>query len=385
MTNGVPRSVRILRRHEFLSPSGRALRIYGQRRGAFPADLLPVEPVALHQRYDLLTDSWVAISPARNTRLGTQRHGSPTGCPFCPGGPEVPLRYDAAVIDNRWPPLAADPLPPPRIPGAVDSDMSSSVGGCEVVLYTEAHAGSLGTLNPTALARVIAVWQDRTAHMWAREDAAFVMAFENRGEDVGATISHPHGQIYAFGRMPPFIAARVRALNRARSHAVCPSCVVVQRDLESQRAIFRNRSFAVAVPFAARWPLEVHVRARRHGLRRLTDLTLAEQRDLAQALRGVVLRYDALFGFELPYMMVVLEAPDGALDWHLTVEFLPPNRTKRLVKVRASVETATGLFINDTLPETSARQLANLAIGRRRESLPFRVLSDAAPADRANS
>ncbi len=122
------------------------------------------------------------------------------------------------------------------------------------------------------------------------------------------------------------------------------------------------------MPFAAHWPYEVHVRARRHGVRRLADLQPSERRDLASALRDVVLRYDGLFGFELPYMMVLLEAPadagtdEAAPDWHFAVEFYPPHRSERLTKVRASVETATGLFITDTLPEASAARLAAVAV-----------------------
>lgn len=125
----------------------------------------------------------------------------------------------------------------------------------------------------------------------------------------------------------------------------------------------------VAVPFAARWPFEVRIRARRHGLRRLTDLEPAEQVELAALVRVVVARYDGLFEFELPYMMVVNEAPADVPDWHLSVEFLPPHRTAELTKVRASVETAAGQFINDTLPEQSAARLAAIPIHHRPEQV----------------
>jgi len=353
---------------------GRFLRVYGELRGRPPADMPAVEPAALHQRHDPLTDSWVAISPARNVRPNTSVAGSAavgaptvvrrTGCPLCPGGPEIPFSYDAAVFDNRFPSLVPDPPAPPSGEG-----FAPSLGRCEVVLYTEQHTGSLATLSPLELARVVAVWRDRTGELWADPGHRFVMAFENRGHAVGATISHPHGQIYAFDRLPPLIGTRVAALARHRNeHRDCLACAVVARDSASERVLDRNDSFVIAVPFAPRWPFEVHVRARRHGLRRLTDLEPAEQRDLAAALRQVVLRYDGLFSFELPYMMVALEAPDGAPDWHLAFEFLPPHRSARLMKVRASVETATGLFINDTLPEASAALLARIGVPAREEA-----------------
>jgi UDPglucose--hexose-1-phosphate uridylyltransferase len=359
-----------LPRHTFISPTGRHLHVYGEPKGVFagPINLPPSEPVAAHKRLDLLTGAWVAISPARNLRPHSREsealEGDRAGCPFCPGGAEVPLGYEAAVLDNRFPTFVPDPPPIPAGP-----DIAPSIGRCEVVLYTDRHEGSLATLAPAELARVLAVWRDRSAELWADPRHRFVLIFENRGEAVGATLSHPHGQIYAFDHLPPLIETRLAAMARHRGErGSCLSCHLLASDEASERVIRSNGTFLVAQPFAPRWPYEVHVRARRHGLRRLTDLTPAEQRDLAGALHDVTVRYDALFGFELPYMMVIMEAPEGVDDWHLAVEFFPPHRNPQLTKVRASVETATGLFINDTLPEETARQLAAISVADRVEA-----------------
>ena len=368
-----------LPRHTLLRPDGRHVLVYGELRGALPANAPRSEPTALHMRFDAITASWVAVSPARNTRPHSSAPsgsgtvpGSPAArnrCPLCPGGPELPFSYEAAVFDNRFPSFV--PEPPPVGDGPW---LAPSVGRCEVVLYTEQHAGNFATLTPAETARVIAVWRDRSADLWADPRHAFVMAFENRGDAIGATLSHPHGQIYAFGHLPPTIERRVAALadGRARTGG-CVSCAVVAEQLASERTVAQNDHFAVGVPFAARWPYEVHVRAIRHGLGRLTDLEPAEQRALAAALHDVVERYNRLFGFELPYMMVVHEAPAGSPDWHLSCEFFPPHRSERLTKVRASVETATALFINDTLPEASAARLAALPVVPREEHEPFVV------------
>jgi UDPglucose--hexose-1-phosphate uridylyltransferase len=369
----------ILERRDLVWGSGRILRIYGELRGSLGSAAPEPGPSGLHQRYDPLTASWIAVSPARNVRPDSSTPAlprtdvgeAPPACPLCPGGPEVPFSYQAAVFDNRFPSFMSDPPSPPAVPGAVAEDVAASRGRCEVVLYTENHVGSLATLAPEDLARVVAVWRDRTTELWAGPRHAFVMAFENRGEAVGATISHPHGQIYAFDRVPPFIAGRIDALERARARSGrCLSCNVVAREAAGPRALEAKASFVVSVPFAARWPYEVHVRARRHGLRRLGDLDPAEQVDLARALHDVVSRYDPLFGVGVPYMMVILEAPEGADDWHLAVEFYPPHRSERLLKVRASVETATGLFINDTSPETSAARLREIGVTSREEAPP---------------
>jgi UDPglucose--hexose-1-phosphate uridylyltransferase len=358
----------MLERHDLRWPSGRALRIYGDLRGRLDPQAVEASPSGLHQRYDALTSTWVAVSPARNVRPGRPDDRSDMVCLLCPGGPEVPFDYQAAVFDNRFPSFTPS-APPPPIAGAPPGDVAPSTGRCEVVLYTDQHAGSLATLDPQELARVVAIWRDRTSELWADPRHAFVMAFENRGEAVGATISHPHGQIYAFDRLPPFIERRIVTLEAARTESgECLTCGVVASDGASTRRIGHNESFAVAVPFAARWPFEVHVRARRHGLRRLVDLQPAEQADLARALHGIAVRYDALFGWELPYMMAILEAPDGSPDWHLAVELMPPHRSEQLLKVRASVETVTGLFINDTVPEASAARLQAITVAERDEA-----------------
>lgn len=357
-------------RNDLWHQDGRRLSVYGRYDGeqppAVPADEGPPE---LHLRHDALTDRWVAISPARNTRPQSRAghdDSAPT-CPLCPGGPEVAFPYDAAVFENRFPTLLASPPRPPEL----DGPTAPSVGRCEVVLYTPVHKGSLATLSSQELARVVAIWTDRSRELWADPTHAYVLIFENRGEDIGATLSHPHGQIYALDHVPGLARDRLAALatHRAR-HATCLTCEVVARDEASdQRTLAANDSFTIAVPFAANWPYEVHVRAKRHGAHRMSDLTPAERRDLAEALRAVVRIYDRFRpGRPLAYMMVCQEAPatasgDPTEDWHLSFEFLPPNRASDKLKVRASVETAAGLFINDTVPETSAAQLAAVSTG----------------------
>jgi UDPglucose--hexose-1-phosphate uridylyltransferase len=369
----------VLERHDLEWPSGRVLRIYGELHGRLDSRLVEASPHDLHQRYDALTASWIAVSPARNERPDQAAQSAVSACALCPGGPEVPFSYEAAVFDNRFPSLVPSAPPPPSAgdgPGVV----APSIGRCEVVLYTNHHAGSLGTLSPQELARVVAIWRDRASELWADQRHAFVLAFENRGEAVGATISHPHGQIYALDRMPPFIERRIASLAQARAESgTCLSCAIAAGDVASPRRIEPNETFAVAVPFAPRWPFEVHLRARRHGLRRLIDLEPAEQVDLARALHDVVVRYDALFGMELPYMMAILEGPDGSPDWHLAVEFMPPHRSDQLLKVRASVETVTGLFINDTVPEASAERLKAIHVAEREEAGPPIVVRQDAP------
>lgn len=364
-----------LSRTTFVQPDGRRIHVYGEVRGSPPADAPRSEPTALHLRRDELSASWVAVSPARNVRPHSSAPtgrgtvpGSPAerfGCPLCPGGPELAFSYEAAVFGNRFPSFT---LEPPPVPDPTDPRFAPSLGACEVVMFTERHEGNFATLTPEERARVVAVWRDRTAELWANERLAYVLPFENRGGEIGATLSHPHGQIYAFGHVPPWIERRAAALAEGRARTGdCVSCAVVEDELASSRIIHADPHWAVGVPFAPRWPYEVHVRAIRHGARRLTDMTTEESRSLAGALHAVVERYNGLFGFELPYMMVVHEAPRGTDDWHVAVELYPPHRSERLTKIRASVETSTLLFINDTPPEENAARLQAVRVTPREE------------------
>jgi UDPglucose--hexose-1-phosphate uridylyltransferase len=348
----------LLDRHELAHADGRRLLVYGPLGGRLDRGQAHAPPQGIHKRLDVFTGTWVAIAPARNARPLDSSAESPDACPFCPGGAEVPFPYDAAVFENRYPSFRAEP--PPAAGGAA---AGPALGRCEVVLYTSRHEASFGRLSPAELGRVVAVWTDRARELWSDPAHAYVCVFENRGAEVGATIAHPHGQIYALDHVPPLPAAKAAAHRAHRGRTgTCLSCEATEADAASVRAIADNPSFAVAVPYAARWPFEVAVRARRHGLGRLADLEPAEQRDLALALRDVVRRYDALFDAPLPYMMVAQEAPAGEPDWHLAFELYPLHRAAAATKIRASVETGLGLFLNDVAPEDAAQRLRAPAV-----------------------
>jgi UDPglucose--hexose-1-phosphate uridylyltransferase len=362
VTTGIETTPTPLPRHALVRPDGRRAFVYGELHGCFGGEPEPPPDVAgIHKRLDVLTGSWVAITPARNRRPFDQVAAATEAesCPFCPGGVELPFLYDAAVFENRFPSF----VPAPPTTPTLEWPTGPARGHCEVVLYTHRHEGYFGDLHPLELTRVLAVWTDRAATLWDDPAHEYVLVFENRGAEAGATLSHPHGQIYALDHLPPFTAARRDAHRRHRElEGSCLGCRVVAADAGSARIVYANDSVVAAVPFAARWPYEVAVRIRRHGVGRLAQLEPPEQRDLVLALRDVTRRYRALFGFDLLYMMVAQEAPRGEPDWHLSFEFYPLHRAPGQTKIRASVETATGLFLNDVLPEDAAQQLAALEV-----------------------
>jgi UDPglucose--hexose-1-phosphate uridylyltransferase len=369
----------VLPRSDLAHPDGRRVFVYGEHvRDLALAPLgAEIEIGAIHRRLDLMTREWVAISPERNVRpLDSVDTGAESTCPICPGGIELPFAFEAAVFENRFPSFVANAQAPPELAGIT----ASSQGSCELVVYTSRHDSSFSSLTPLELGRLLAIWSDRARELWADERHEFVMVFENRGAEAGATLAHPHGQIYALDFLPPIAAVKAAAHLRFREQeGRCLGCHVATAEDAASRLVAENESFLVAVPFAPRWPYEVAVRARRHGLRRLSDLAPEEQLDLARGLRDVALRYDALFGFECPYLMVAQEAPRGQDDWHLAFEFYPLQRSATTMKIRASVETATGLFLNDVLPERAAERLAALEV--QADPLDASCLFDVGPPE----
>jgi UDPglucose--hexose-1-phosphate uridylyltransferase len=290
-------------------------------------------------RFEELRGEWVdyAIHRQERTFLPSEEH-----CPLCPtrpGGPptEIPFpAFEIAVFDNRFPAFES-----PR-------------GAAEVVVYTDRHHDSFATLPPERARALMWVWRARYEELGAREDVQYVLIFENRGVEVGVTLHHPHGQIYAYPFLPPVPAAERAADARLGG---CAPCVLLGRELEDGlRIVYENEHVLVYVPRAARWPYEAHAVLRAH---RPTLLHCAptELDALAAALQALTRGYDALFERPFPYVMVVHQAPTGAAperEGHLHVEFYPPLRTAHKLKYLAGSEQGGGVFIADTLPEESA-------------------------------
>jgi len=308
-------------------------------------------------RFDPLRQEWVAYATERNDRTFLPT----TFCPLCPtgvgGASEVPLdSFEVVVFENRFPAFGPD-----RRKGR---PVRPSTTGCEVVVYTPEHELTLAQLPAERVRLLVDVWADRYLVLGSRAEVAYVYIFENKGEEVGVTLHHPHGQIYALPFIPPFAEAE---LDASREHLVgegqCLHCREVALESSGPRMVLSEGSMAAFVPRAARWPYEVHLYPRRH-VASIADLDDAERRDLAESLLGVTGAYDRHFGFSTPYVMAVHQAPTDGRDWpqaHLHFEFYPPHRRADRLKYLAGVELGAGTFVNDTRPEDTADQLRRAA------------------------
>jgi len=314
-------------------------------------------------RWHPLLEEWVITATHRQERT----YHPPVGfCPFCPSGrtshfTEVPRNdYDIVVFENRFPTFRRQP-PGPAVRGSALTPVRSARGICEVVLYSPEHKQTFAGLPVTQVYKLVRVWTDRYQELGACRFVRYVLIFENKGKAVGVTLTHPHGQIYAYPFVPP-VAARELAASR-RYHLrrnACLVCACAARERhELRRMVLSFDGFEAFVPFYARWPYEVHIVPRRH-VQDLAQFTEAERWGLANMLKRVTQGYDALFGFSLPYMMVMHQRPtDGRPypHYHFHVEFYPPHRTADRLKYLASGESGGGCFSNDTLPEQSAAAL----------------------------
>jgi UDPglucose--hexose-1-phosphate uridylyltransferase len=312
-------------------------------------------------RYDAVMDEWVVVASHRQDR--TYLPPVELG-PLCPSRDghltEIPASdYDVVVFENRFPSLAAHPC----VTEAELAPLSArrpGLGRCEVVCFTSQHDGALGRLGQRRLRTIVDVWADRTEELSGLPGVAQVMPFENRGEQIGVTLSHPHGQIYAYPFVTPRMARKLASARRHRDRTDgCLFCDVAAGEASARvRVVATAPGWVAFVPSAARWPYEVHL----YPLRHVPDLPALEDTDrdgLATLLADVLQRFDALFGDPMPYVLAFQQAPVGEDRTlaHLHVELTSPRRAEAKLKYLAGSETAGGVFINDILPEVAAERL----------------------------
>ncbi len=308
-------------------------------------------------RWNALLQQWIAVSTARQNRPQMPANW----CPFDPGSGQVPDDYDVYLYGNDFPAFApsADPFAPPKEPGL--SAETGSRGACDVVLYSPEHTLPPSQLTVENWRKIIDLWTERTRQHSENPDVAFVAVFENCGEAVGVTMPHPHGQIYAM----PFISPNVqKEIESTQSYAQknqggCLFCGLMEEELKAaSRVVAWNDNFVAFVPFAARFPAEIWLLSKRH-VRILPEFTADERTSLAQIISTLRKKYDNLYGFLMPLMMAVKQAPlrDRSGPYHFHVQFLPLQRSPTKLKYLATIETGYGTFLADTAPETMAEQL----------------------------
>lgn len=270
--------------------------------------------------------------------------------------------YDIAVFDNRFPSLIPSaPNPPVEIVETLPAN-----GACEVVVFTQDPQASLSTLELDHLELLFQVWGDRTRVISQNPQIQYVLPFENKGVEVGVTLHHPHGQIYAYPFVPP-VPARMGATQQEyyQHHQRGLLQDLIQQEIKENRRILYQDEWAIAfVPVCARYPYEVWI-APIQAVPTFLELTTEQRSSLAKALKTVTLKYDGLWQRSFPYLMSWFQAPvngEPHPEWHLHAEFYPPYRTPDKLKYLAGTELAAGMFANDALPEEKAKELQEIIV-----------------------
>jgi UDPglucose--hexose-1-phosphate uridylyltransferase len=320
-------------------------------------------------RQDVLTGDWISIAANRQNRVFLPPPDQDPLAPQTATNPsEIPAQYDVAVFENRSPSFGPDLAGVPNAPRGLD-DLAelglgrtrTSIGRCEVVCFSPETEGSLGTQTVSRVRTVVEAWADRTAALSALPGIQQVFPFENRGQEIGVTLHHPHGQIYAYPYVTPRTLRTLDAIDRT-----APDLFARILDVEraGERVVLTGEHWTAFVPFAARWPLEVHLLPHRQ-IPDLAATTEAERDELAPLYRRLLRGVDALYDTPTPYIAAWHQAPVhvGRDTVRLSLQLTSPRRAADKLKYLAGSEAAMGAWIGDVVPEAVAERLREVLEG----------------------
>ena len=325
------------------------------------ADLRDPEPRpdSATMRQDALTGEWVSVAAFRQNRAFLPPAERDPLAPSTPTNPsEVPSNYDVVVFENKSPsfgPILDDANAPTGLDDLAKIGLGRArhaVGRCEVVCFSPEHEGSFATLSRSRARTVIEAWADRTAALSSLPGIRQVFPFENRGEEIGVTLRHPHGQIYAYPYITPRTTQLIESLDR---YGPTLFADILANEQDSERVVVSGEHWTAFVPFAARWPVEVHMLPHRH----VPDFaaTSPEERDELSLLYLRLLRsLDALYDTPTPYIAAWHQAPVTTRrdQIRLMLQVTSPRRAENKLKFLAGSEAAMGAWIADVTPEATA-------------------------------
>jgi len=313
-------------------------------------------------RFNPLLGTFTMVAANRQDRP----HLQDDYCPFCPGSGKVPDEYEVLVYDNDFPTLSSQPED--VSPGSGFYNAEPAYGKCEVILYTSDHNSSLSLLPVERINKVVDIWAQRTAELSIDEKIKYIFPFENKGKEVGVTMHHPHGQLYAY----PFIPLKLKTeLDNCRKYfletGTCFFTFMNEAERrEAKRMVFENDSFAAYIPYFSDYPYGVFI-VTKNGKGNLAEMNEKEKTDLAQALKKVTAAFDKLFNKSFPYMMCIHQAPVNSPEYgnvndyfHFHIEFYPPLREENKIKWYASSEMGAWAAANTLSVEDCAERLRKL-------------------------
>ena len=328
---------------------GRTLHLYSTEKRDYRQfeGLPPVSSSDAHLRWHPLRREWIGHAAGRQGRTFLPQAAD---CPLCAmteadKPSDIPVDdYEIAIFTNRFSALSEQAGLPPEL----DIATQPGIGLCEVVSYSAEHGASLSTIGPERISLLLAAIGDRITDIYQHPDIEMVLPFENRGREIGVTLDHPHGQIYALSHLPEQM--RIQADAMAEDMPLAN----LSAQLDSALLIAENDSGIAYCPRWARYPFEVWVMPHRQ-MDGPQDLTDSERADMADLMAEVARRLDAVFDGPMPYTLAWHVAPKGYQGrHHFYLAFQPLKRGQNKQKYLASVEQITGFFLVDLPPEKAA-------------------------------
>jgi UDPglucose--hexose-1-phosphate uridylyltransferase len=308
-------------------------------------------------RWHPLINDWVMIASSRQGRPQMPKDW----CPFCPGSGKVPEQYDVYEYDNDFPALSQNPPEPDDVANDFFK-VRPAYGKCEVILYSPGHTVTLPELPAAHIRKLVDLWVERFGVLKADPKIKYVLIFENRGDVVGVTMPHPHGQIYGYSVMPKKLELELAASSSYyKENGRCLFCDMLREEQKAaKRIIFENEYFTCFLPFFTEYPYGVYILSKQH-LGAIDELDDGQRDALAQTLKETAGMFDSLFDYKFPYMMCMHNAPvnsgDTSDSYHFHIEFFPPMRAADKQKFNASSETGAWASCNPTCPEEKAEEL----------------------------
>lgn len=311
-------------------------------------------------RWNPLLQTWTMVASNRQDRPQLPKDW----CPFCPGSGKVPNQYDVHTYDNDFPALTITP-DEPEFPQGGLYQVAPNYGKCEVILYSPNHHSTLPSLSVDHIYKLLSLLAERYQALAEDPKVKYIFQFENRGEEVGVTMPHPHGQIYAYSFLPQKIQVELDSCRKHYSdQGRCLICDMNKEETEfNQRMIGENDSFMAYIPFFTDYPYGVFIVSKQHK-GNITQFDEQEKRDLARMLKHITGAFDHLFGKLFPYMMCFHQTPvnsddysDASQYYHFHIEFYTPLREANKIKYYASSEMGAWAACNPLAVEQTAEML----------------------------
>lgn len=318
-------------------------------------------PAVAQMRLDSLTGDWISVAAHRHGRAFLPPANQ---CPLCPSTSEnlseLPDVFDVAVFENKSPSFGpnvaeVDDANYSIVPNLKLGEVRDSIGRCEVVVFSPEHLGSLGAMPVSRVRTVIEAWADRTETLQALPGVRQVFPFENRGQEIGVTLHHPHGQIYAYPYVTPRTSKLLASIEAYGPNLFADTLAFEQK---GERVLITGDHFTAYVPFAGRWPIEIHLLPHRH-VQNIAQLTGEERDELASVYSRLLRALDEIYDTPTPYISAWHQAPlvPGGENVRLQLQITSPRRAADKLKYLAGSESAMGAFIADFAPEVTAAQI----------------------------